>query len=215
MPIPKQHSVTAGATADWKLWRPGYRYAGRKTRPKTETFTQIFVNDVWIEQDVGPWRVACRVSLSQGRVVISEVRVFPAEDRRPYGRGHWSAEGLGIFAPVPAGGLNSRLLRQMSIGSHLLLARTLPPDDVRQLPARGWLFPKQKPARRNKPGTRQRRGRPQLPDAVYQKLLRQYDQLIGAGDKSPCVTLARRWRWSHSRVRSAIHRANKRGITSR
>lgn len=152
------------------------------------------------------------MGLSHGQAVVSELRVCPNENRRPYGYGHWSADGLGVLAAVPPGGLNARLLRQLSIGSHLAVLRTLPPDDVRQFPARGWLFAKQPPGRRTRPATGQQRGRPRLPDQVYQELVRRYTALVKAGDKAPCRTLAKEKNWSHSRVRSALFRADQRGI---
>ena len=74
----------------------------------------------WIEADLsGGWRVAYRLAAQNGRPIVSEVRVYPAEGGAQ--AGGWSGEELGMEATtVPSGGLTATLLREVRLGAHLL-----------------------------------------------------------------------------------------------
>lgn len=76
------------------------------------------VTSQWLEAPLDDgWRVALRVAVQDGWPVVAELRVFPNETddddiARP---GCWSAERLGYLAPVAAGGLTARKLREVRL----------------------------------------------------------------------------------------------------
>ena len=73
-----------------------------------------WIYDLWIKMDLAPeWRVAYRLVLQDGVLVIGEVRVLP----RKGSNGHtWTAaENKGLLAVAPSGGVRSTLLRRVSI----------------------------------------------------------------------------------------------------
>jgi hypothetical protein len=80
----------------------------------------ISVNEIWFEERLGSeWVVALRLVLQQERVVVGECRVFPSAPPRERCSGRWIAEVLGTDAPVPAGGLRSRMLRRVTLTGFL------------------------------------------------------------------------------------------------
>ena len=63
------------------------------------------VDEAWVEVPLGDeWVAAYALVLQQGYPVIAEVRIFPAEPKRP-GAGQWSGHFLGVNAAVPSGGV--------------------------------------------------------------------------------------------------------------
>jgi hypothetical protein len=69
---------------------------------------------VWYEKPVGEdWIAAFRLLIQDGRLVVGELRVFPAAGRR--GRaGEWTGGDAGLAANAPRGGLPATLLRQIT-----------------------------------------------------------------------------------------------------
>src|SRR5262245_39889759 len=61
--------------------------------------------DMWCVVDLDErWRVAYRLAVQGGAVIVSEVRVYPREApvlEGAVGIGQWRAEYLGAAAPVP------------------------------------------------------------------------------------------------------------------
>jgi hypothetical protein len=52
------------------------------------------------------WVAAYRLLVEEGRLIVAELRVFPAEQDRD--AGSWSGELLGDNAKAPRGGLTAR-----------------------------------------------------------------------------------------------------------
>ena len=74
------------------------------------------VLDIWFEAPLDDgWVVAYRLGLQGERVVVSEVRIFPAAPPREPDSGRWTADVLGSRAPTPAGGLKARTLRSVRL----------------------------------------------------------------------------------------------------
>lgn len=72
------------------------------------------VHELWAEDLIDQrWRAAYRLSFQRGAIVVSEVRLSPAEDHEYRPRGGWSADALGPTAKVPRGGVKATLLRQV------------------------------------------------------------------------------------------------------
>lgn len=196
-----------GPSASWqqagRVWTAHLQR--RPATPRRETTVQqLLVDNVWAQTVIDGWRIAYRVGLSKRRPVISEMRLYPAEDRQPMGK--WSAEELGILAPVPDGGITARLLRRITLGQHFAAIQQVDQKDLRAAAERGWLLPPKRPKQRSLP----RRGRPQLPEGFYLELVKQYQRLVRGGDRSPCLTIANERGWKPERVRSAIARYRRR-----
>ncbi len=80
------------------------------------------VQDPWYEVDFDEhWTAGFRLAIQHGRIVVSELRVFPTEDRREpemaYEAGKWSAEDLGPDVQVPPGGVTSQVVRRVPFDS--------------------------------------------------------------------------------------------------
>src|SRR5688572_6351844 len=98
----------------------------RQLRP---TDVPVGVWEAWMEAPLGDeWVVAYRLFVRERRIVIGEVRVFPAE-KRTHEPGVWSAHWLGDFAEVPKGGIRGRLLRRVGLTVPIAPMREL----IRQL----------------------------------------------------------------------------------
>ena len=91
--------------------------AGAKSRPLMETekpFSCVVgTEDLWVRVDYGPWVAVYRLVAQQGRLVIGELRIYPAEKNTRMGPGYWSGEYRGVRAIVPKGGLNSTLVDRL------------------------------------------------------------------------------------------------------
>jgi hypothetical protein len=163
------------------------------------------------------WVVAYRLFLRERRVVIGEVRVFPAE-KRTYEPGVWSAHWLGDLAPVPKGGLRGRLLRRVNLTVPIEPMREL----IRQLrleattragatEAEEWLtglFGAPVPKDDRPQPTR--RGRKPMPLLGLAELARDYEAELVNGNRTPIKTLAAKRGMSTARVRGLIHQARQR-----
>jgi len=80
------------------------------------------VQDPWYEVDFDEhWTASFRLAIQHGRIVVSEVRIFPTEDRREpemaYEAGKWSVEDLGPDVQVPPGGVTSQVVRKVPFDS--------------------------------------------------------------------------------------------------
>jgi hypothetical protein len=151
------------------------------------------------------WVAAYRITVQDGAVVVGEVRVFPREEDRWSLPGTWSAEVLGIKAPVPRGGITSRLLRRVRVGAHHRIADAVLRRDADWVPM-PLALERQRP-----PGA----GRPRKPDLWYARLAQAYARALHAGSARPILDVARAKHLPPARVRDAIYRARGRGLLSR
>jgi len=153
------------------------------------------------------WVAAQRLGLQGGELVVSELRVFPAE--KPRGRaGQWS----GAMASVPKGGVTSPLLRSASVGRHA--AAPVVSDWVST--AGGWSPTTKALARRvsrdlrlpdsSKPraGVRGRPGRKPTDCAFYEKVAEDYRRWAG---QHPAKRIAEKHGVSGATARTWIHTA--------
>ena len=175
------------------------------------------VDEAWVEVPLGDaWVAAYFLVLQQGRPVIAEVRIFPAEPQRP-GAGQWSGHFLGVDASVPAGGVRSRLLRLPLRTHQVWTDRFLASLRKRQGPDRfrdqRWLGDHEfVPTPRTRRSTRRARGRPSLPNRAYAVVARAYDAAIQRKSRSPVKDVAAALNESSlGRVRSLIFKARAKG----
>src|SRR5262245_56359876 len=72
---------------------------------------QVLVDNLWVERRLRDgWIAAYRiVAAPDASPVVAELRVYPAEADPLHQPGEWAGALRGIHAPVPAGGLTSRL----------------------------------------------------------------------------------------------------------
>jgi integrase len=78
----------------------------------------VSILDDWFEEPLeADWVVAYRLGLQEQdtRVVVSEIRIFPAAPPRQPESGRWVADALGSRAPVPVGGLKARTVRRVRL----------------------------------------------------------------------------------------------------
>lgn len=81
----------------------------------------VDVENAWLEVVLDDqWMAAYRFANQGGGPVIAEVRVFPWDETlKQRQSGEWGGEWLGVNAVVPKGGVTSRLLRRLKVGSHM------------------------------------------------------------------------------------------------
>ena len=174
------------------------------------------VDEAWVEVPLGDeWVAAYALVLQQGCPVIAEVRIFPAEPKRP-GAGQWSGHFLGVDAAVPSGGLRSRLLRIPMRVHQVWADRFLASLWKRQGPGRfrdqRWLGDHEfVPTTDTRLSTRRSRGRPALPNRAYAAVAREYDAAIRRESRSPVKDVAAARNEPLGRVRGLIYKARAKG----
>ena len=159
----------------------------------------------WIEAPIdAEWTVAYRMVPQHGRPVIAEVRVFPSEDNPSRHPGEWSATRLGATPTVPAGGVSTRLLRAMRLGSDVAIGLKAGNRYLQLVPA----------------------ARPRLRRAGYRRLKRPHghggwsdENLLRAalfyvkrGGRRPVADLADAWNLTRSRARDLLQAAKEKGF---
>lgn len=174
--------------------------------------------DAWLEQPIDDQWTACfRLAIQDDQPVISELRMFPSEDRwkdysdADYTAGEWSIEQLGSEASVPPGGIGSQLVRRIPFGALDAL-----PDIV------GWVMT-------NHPqyddtltdvgltiGVAGKRPGPKGPSEYELALLaRRYVEEVSNGNTRPIAKLAKDSRFSAHAIRDQISRARDRGLLTK
>jgi hypothetical protein len=174
----------------------------------------VWTEQRWLEVDVGSaWTAAARLAVQNGRVVISELRVFP-RDRPGSVPGLWSGEILGPMATVPAGGLTSTLLRKVPIPGYasFAAARIAHWRQAGGLPAESadLALPGVAPFGR-KESTRRRAGKP---DRFYAEVAAEYVRLLTKRSRRPVADLAKRRGLKPAQARDAIRTARERQLLS-
>jgi hypothetical protein len=173
--------------------------------------------ELWLEVPLGDeWLAAYRLAAgADGRPVIAELRVFPAEEKRVPGR--WSAERLGASAPIPAGGVTASLLRQVRpdsdvrerfsdiVAKHAKLPALTTDLDTAGLSAKSAL-------------AGPRRGPKGHSDLFYARVARDYVRLYDRGEANPTAKLVRMKKYqgyTPENLRDYVHRARTRGLLTK
>jgi hypothetical protein len=182
-----------------------------RTLRREENSEIVWTEQTWLEVDVGSaWTAAARLAVQNGRVVISELRVFP-RDRPGRVPGLWSGEILGRMATVPAGGITSTLLRKIPIPSYASLAasRIAQWRQAGGLPAESadLALPGVAPFGRK----RRRAGKP---DRFYAEVAAEYVRLRTKRSRRPVADLAQRRNLKPAQARDAIRTARERQLLS-
>jgi hypothetical protein len=171
----------------------------------------------------GDWTACLRLALQRGRVVVSEMRVFPRRDGQ-HDMGEWAGSAQGLLAQVPIGGLTSRLLRRVPVHEHLrftgdLLRHLKHPSTLQY--GRGAkniakilgveLGRASSVTTRPAVTTARRGGRPPTPEDVLLAAAATYSEAV-AKRRHPVQTTAKKLRVTLGRARDLIHRARLRGL---
>ena len=164
----------------------------------------VSLTDVWFEDRLGDWVVAYRLGLQQEtRIVVSEIRIFPAGGARTPGDGRWSADVLGCRAPVPPGGIKARtVLRRIRLRSFERELSTL----LGKLPGLGWKF--RAPNVPTGGGTRGRK----LNVLRYARVAVTYAARFEEGSARPTADVARQLKMTPAAARAAVAKARKLGL---
>jgi hypothetical protein len=157
--------------------------------------------EVWIEADVSSkaqpgavWKVAYLLVNQGGVPVVAEMRLFPAEPHPFRPAGQWSGHVAGVSAPVPPGGITSRLIREVHLGKHLRYAG-------------GEVASAASPPPRRRSDRRSR-----LPEIAFARAAETYDAAVKKNEGPPVPAVARRHRLSIESARWRIHEARVRGF---
>jgi hypothetical protein len=187
---------------------------------------ETWVEEVFPDHRQRRWLMGARVWVDQGRVVVGEIRIFPAERAEggapgamegPTAAGNWSGDPR----KIPRGGLESQTLRFAPLGSvrPWVLTKVNPtyasPPTPFETQLRKRLLAFTLPgadALAERPRPRRNVGRD---DRYYAELAAAYVALITAGSKRPTTDLmAQRREQSYARMRDQIHEARVRGLLS-
>ena len=176
---------------------------------------------VWAEIDNGSWRIGLRFQVRSRQLVLTEVRVFPAEpDTQP---GLWS----GDTATVDAGGLRPDLVHSLAVGAlrDQAIQRLTDPEDPFWID--DWPIPQENwfdvayyagieaHADADVPG---RPGRQPLPDEQLALVAKYYTQALRGRVRSAHEYVRDQMSQRHGEYLSAgaiagrIHKARKRGF---
>jgi hypothetical protein len=211
--------------------RPSGSWATRVAKAATGKSTGT-VRDAWVEAALDDqWMAAYRlVPGSQGQPVVAELRIFPLEGTPGRPPGQWSAEVLGMNAPVPEHGISAELIRSVRVGDYRAasagfakwlqgpgskvfdaasLAKAPGFQALRHTTLSGYAPAAQKTAAK-KPGRP-----PKHSDKFYATLARDYAQRVAAGSPKPTTDLAKRRGLPLHTVRNLLHTARERGLLSR
>ena len=173
----------------------------------------VYTDQTWLEVEVDKdWTAAARLAVQDGRVIVSELRVFPRDRELGAGvAGLWRGEVLGPRATVPVGGLKSELLRRVRLPKYAARA-----EEVVEAWRRAGGMPEDS-ARDSLPGLEAStpgRRRPRRPDRFYAELAAEYVRTLEQGSRRPVEDVRKRRRLSAAQVRDMIHEARGRGLLS-
>jgi hypothetical protein len=90
----------------------------------------VKVDDLWVTREDGPWVIAYRLVLQDGRLVIGELRVYPRDEHERTGGDvapPWDVvrDLQGVHAPAPAGGLTATVVHRITPGSDVNVGRLI------------------------------------------------------------------------------------------
>jgi hypothetical protein len=167
----------------------------------------VLDRSTWLEVPMGRWMAAYRLTEQQGQPVISELRIFPFQEKRWVKRpgGRWSGM-YGDCVHIPGGGITARLIRQIKLTEfRKVLCEIL--DRWKHLAPHG--IPVSPSASPSKP----HRGRKGRSDIELARIASIYEGAYLAR-RAAISAVARALNVSLSKARDAVHRARIRGILS-
>ena len=201
------------------------------------------VHDAWVEVPLDlEWMAAYRlVAGTHGRPLVAEIRIFPRERSRDRQAGQWSAEALGVTAPIPPYGITAETIRKVRVGDHravgVQFARWHARNEASSKPGskfgskftyssltarvhRTAVLPVLRRAKTLKgfvpePLPIPQRGRPVVhDDRFFAQLAQDYARRVTEGNVTPTADIGEKRGVSVSRMRALLHEARKRGLLS-
>lgn len=187
---------------------------------------RVVVPDLWFETVLeGAWVVAYRIVAQPEGLAVGEIRVFPLKGRtRP---GEWRGALLGTHAEAPAGGITTRLLRQVRLDQSVwygrgvlrMLASRHGLIETAAHPGRGRMYVPHVLVRAGIPTDRiperrRRAGRKRLPHREYERTAREYTRLLLMKGRRQRLyeALAERLGVSVAQAQNRVARARKYGF---
>jgi len=211
-----------------KKYEPRYSEV-QKTRSLTKDLgVQV---DSWVEQDLdNNWRVALRLSTTEGTTIVSELRVIPAQDYPGRKSGGWKADtdahgryGYGVFAGRKCDlneGVTGRLLRRIKVGEYLKKTDEFQADMRKRDAGRqgAWWASDMthyygfQSAYLEAPRRERRTG---LTDLQFARLAKQYVTRVQKGSLSPVKDIAKTRKEDIKRTRDLLHKTRRYGFLTK
>ena len=157
-------------------------------------------DEFWFKAVGAEWTVAYRVLQHDGYPVLGELRLYPSETSNR-GTGRWS----GRIGSVPVGGITTRLLRSLQLGSDVVKGLKEANRYARLVPGARESF-KRAGFRRLKRAPRKGQG---WPDDVLLEAARFY---VERGGRRPVADLAEAWKVKHTQARDMLQAATDKGF---
>ena len=213
-----------------KKYEPRYSQV-KKTRSLTKDLG--VQEDAWVEQDLDEnWRIALRLSTTEGTTIVSELRVIPAQDYRGRKFGEWKADtdahgryGYGVFAGMNFDlneGVTGRLLRRIKVGAYLEKTDEFQAD-MRKRQGKhgesggaGWARDMTSYGFQSAyPEAPRRERRKGLTDLQFARLAKQYVTRVQKGSFSPVKEIAKTRKEDIKRTRDLLHKARRYGFLTK
>jgi hypothetical protein len=179
--------------------------------------------ELWLDARLtSEWRASYRLAIQGGRVVVAELRIFPApQPLSDLGPGSHSLAHVLTqqSTELPAGGLSTRLVRAVRVGNdvrslaeiidfvRVKYPAALAPDGIlgrAGITAKTLTTPPPPRAPADA-----KRGRPQKPALMYAQLASEYADLVAGGSDKPVEELATRWGEQVTCIRSRLQTARR------
>jgi hypothetical protein len=154
------------------------------------------------------WRIRMELATQRGRLVVSELRVDPADvDQR----------GRGIRAQVPRGGVTSRLLRRVPLHEHverIVKALRSPRDRLQYETLLAYTGAETllRIVRPEPDAGARRTGRPPIPTEELLRAAQAYAKATSRGSKTPVIDGAGMLGITPAQFRDRVHKARGRGL---
>ena len=164
----------------------------------------------WLVRELnGSWVVAMRLVKQRGRPAVADLRIYPKMGFKKSEPDVWQDRDAEI-PRCPPGGITSRLLRQVRVGS-------IGPVVDKQLQDFAIFFGDAPDIGRTEKASSTKkakspRGRRPLHDAEVLPFAVEYDKAIRRGSRKPLVDVASTLDTTTSRARDRVHQARKQGL---
>jgi hypothetical protein len=197
----------------------GVPAAARRAAPALRVATRY----AWLENELGNgWIAACRLAQQDGRIVVSEVRVFPdawaGPAKRPLGmwRGEYSTDLLA--AGVPRGGVTSKVLRAIRLAEGQRRSNEWFPrldETMRRYLLPNDSAPPPPPRSERAAVSGERRGRKAIPEDQLARCAGAYVQALARNDTRPLKAVADELAVAIPIARTRVFQAKQRGLIRR
>lgn len=206
---------------------PRYQLNQKRRKPTSDN-PSPHQEDAWVEQDLDEnWRVALRLSTTEGTTIVSELRVIPAQDYRGRKFGEWKADtsGHGVFAGMNFDlneGVTGRLLRRIKVGEYLKKTDEFQAD-MRKRQGKhgesggaGWARDMARYGFQSAyPEAPRRERRKGLTDLQFARLAKQYVTRVQKGSLSPVKDIAKTRKEDIKRTRDLLHKTRRYGFLTK